>query len=203
MALEEPIKQQQHHHHQVQQQNQQQYCDQCHNPISKEWVHTHINKQTNKISLLCSLKCKTKFTKVTGICIYCGSAYKKSRNTQKYCSTKCYKESREIECLVCHKRIKGRKIKGVQTKKYCSRTCSSYNAKGKPKIGKYSKHGYCEVCLKWIPKQDSILKPKGTQILIGWRHYTLKKDNFYCNICKSRLVIKKRKTKTRDVKRIE
>jgi hypothetical protein len=132
----------------------------------------------------------------------CGQCNKPLTKSQKYyCSRKCQKEFYKIECFVCHKRVKGRILHGVQTRKYCSRGCSDYDLKGKPKVKKYSKYNYCETCVKWIPKEDAILKQKGTEFLIASNTYKLKRDNYYCNICKSRLVVKKGKPK--EIKRIE
>jgi hypothetical protein len=132
----------------------------------------------------------------------CGQCNKSLTKTQKYyCSRKCQKEFYKIECLVCHRRVKGRILYGVQTRKYCSRGCSDYDLKGKPKVNKYSKYNYCETCVKWIPKENAILKPKGTEFKIAWNICKLKRDNYYCNVCKSRLVVKKGKAK--EIKRIE
>ena len=134
----------------------------------------------------------------------CGQCNKSLTKSQKYyCSRKCQKEFYKIECIVCHKLVKGRKLYGIQTRKYCSRGCSDYDAKGKPKVNKYSKYNYCETCIKWIPKEDAILKQKGTEFLIASNTYKLKRDNYYCNICKARLVVKRGKSKEEEIKRIE
>jgi|SRR5215211_2142234 len=126
-----------------------------------------------------------------------------TKSQKLFCSRKCQKEFYKIECIVCHKLVKGRKLHGVQTRKYCSRSCSDYDSKGKPKVNKYSKYNYCETCVKWIPKEDAILKQKGTEFLIASNTYKLKRDNYYCNICKTRLIVKKGKSKEEEIKRIE
>jgi hypothetical protein len=168
------------------------YCGECNKPLTK------IQK------CYCSRKCQKEFHKIQ--CLVCNKRVKRRKlngvQTKKYCSRECQKEFYKIQCLVCHRKVKGRLLHGVQTRKYCSRDCSSYDAKGKPIPNKYSKKGYCRVCLKWISKEDAILKPKGTEFLIAWNICKLKKDNYYCNICKTRLVVKKGKSK-KEIKRID
>src|SRR5215212_2124756 len=139
-----------------------------------------------------------------GECGQCNKPLLLTKSQKLFCSRKCQKEFYKIECIVCHKRVKGRKLHGVQTRKYCSRACSDYDAKGKPKtVNRYSKYNYCETCVKWIPKEDAILKQKGTEFLIASNTYKLKRDNYYCNICKTRLIVKKGKSKEEEIKRIE
>ena len=138
-------------------------------------------------------------------CGQCNKSLLTNKSQKKlFCSRKCQKEFYKIECLVCHKRVKGRKLHGVQTRKYCSRACSDYDSKGKPKtVNRYSKYNYCETCVKWIPKEDAILKQKGTEFLIASNTYRLKRDNYYCNICRTRLIVKRGKSKEEEIKRIE
>lgn len=63
---------------------------------------------------------------------------------------------------------------------YCSRSCARKN---QPNI--YDKFNWCDQCSKWIPKDQYILKKKGT---INYsRTYTLKRDRIYCPHCNNEL----------------
>lgn len=110
---------------------------------------------------------------------------KKTRNKK-------IKNKIQVRCSFCKKLFHVWKcklhdaIKRFKGNLYCSKQCS-VNAKND--VSFYDKFYWCSTC-KWIPKNEAILKPKGT-LVINSRKYRLKQDRYYCPKCTSNLTIKK------------
>lgn len=129
-------------------------------------------------------------------CVYCKqTAYKSGFFTITkdgilllFCSKKCadYEKNRKqaLICAYC-----GKSFENLSTgykRKYCSNIC---NVNGH--YSKYKKFNWCDMCNEWISKDDSIFKPKGSIIsYVKNKKYAIKKDNYFCPICKNRLRVR-------------
>lgn len=153
----------------LQQQQQQQQsqlqvsCEECKQPIKKRGTFYIIN---NEIKYFHIDTCKKTYNK-------------KNRHI--------------VTCARCSKQVtiypsEYKKIISKKWKFYCSNKCQ-YRQKGDFSL--YDKYNFCDKCEKWILKEDSILRKKGSKGVNSW--YTTKMNIYRCPQCNNRLRVNSRK----------
>lgn len=139
----------------------------------------------------------TRFT-----CTYCKQTQYKSGyftifkdgGMQFFCSKKCAdlekKRRQAFICAQCGKPFET--LTPSHKRKYCSGTCKfngHYNT--------YKNFNWCDLCNKWIKKEDSVAQTAGTTIHYHYCKYKLKKDRHVCPICKNKLRTRKKYKRSR------